>query len=61
MYRFYNEVCFFLDLYICCRRLGQKNRIDFLQQYLFDGKVNLVDAFGMSKFPIVFKRAGKKN
>jgi len=40
---------------------GSKTASIFVNSILFDGKVNLVGAFGRSKFQIVFTTAGKNN
>jgi len=67
MYRFYNDVCFFIEIFFLFFFVffitvwDIKTVSIYFNSTLFDGKVNLVGAFRSSKFKftIVFESAGK--
>jgi len=57
-------MCFFkfYFLFLCLITVwDSKTASIFFNSILFGGKVNLVSAFGWSKFPIVFQTTGKNN
>jgi len=64
MYWFYNDVYDFFKFFFLLTVSSPFGAVKVLQFFstvpiLFDGKVNLVVAFGRSKFLIVFKCVGK--